>query len=126
MTTKRAPLDWLAVGALSIGGVCVSIVLVLAAGVVAFVRFVMFMSDGEWPRMTACTIYRYANSPTLSTYAVLADSRCSYSFSLRGFNVIADNLFNEWSAFSLLLLAGLAGYAFSWGLMILYAYVRDN
>jgi hypothetical protein len=125
VTTKRPPLDMFIVAGLSIGGMCLSVVLLIAAIVCAVVGFVMFMNDGEWPRMTICTVYRFANSPPYATYAMFADSRCSYEFSMRGLNVILSRLFDDTALLPFLLLAFVASYALSWGIMLLHAHVRD-
>lgn len=125
MTTKRPPLDTFIVGGLAIGCAGLSFAFLLAAIVTAIVRFAMFMSAGEWPRMTVCTIYRYANAPVHTTYAMVADSRCSYEFSMRGLNVILSGLLNDTALLSFLVTATIASYALSWGIMLLYANVRE-
>jgi hypothetical protein len=76
--------------------------------------------------MTVCTVYRYATSPPFITYAMLADSRCSYSFTPRGL-MIFRYLFDDVAAEPFFLAAGLASYALPWGVLILCAYAtRDS
>jgi len=113
-------------GGLSIGFLCVSGALLMAAIACAIARFAIFMREGEWPRMTVCTMYRFANSPPHTTYAMLQDSRCSYEFSMRGLNVILGRLFDDTALLSFLLLAVVVFYALSWGVIALYSNVRNS